>query len=364
MDVWSTSENRGPASSSSAGGSPRLLKSALLVAVLLLCAAAFSASAAEVFLVSSYHEGDMCGRPQCEAALEALKQSGIPDLSFRVYHLDSRRRAGQEVDGDIEKIIADIRERKPALVLTVDDLAFSRLYGEVVRRPSTFLVFTGLNRAIAEYDREIPFLDEKGLPVKNITGVFEYLFMKEQFEMLEVLLRRPLKKVALLHSTDPVGIIVKEQIAGELEGTPYAEMLEFHAAEDAESVLRLAEALGADETLDAWIPVTMSVKNAHGGFLTMGDLAKEMTSRIRKPDLALNVSFTELGFYGGVSVDFYQMGFQTGLMAAKLLKGHSIREIPVENARTSIIAVNRSRLRELGISISGDFAAIVDIFLE
>ena len=336
----------------------------LLLVLGLFCAWSLPASAAEVFLVSSYHEGDMCGQPQYEAAVEALKQSGIPELSFRGYYLDSRRREEKDVDGDIERIIADIRERKPALVFTIDDLAFARLYGEVLRHPSTFLVFTGLNRAVAEYDKAAPFLDGKGLPVKNITGVFEYLFMKEQFEMLEVLLRRPLRKVALLHSIDPVGIILKEQIADELSRTAYGGIVEFHAAEDAESALRLADAIGADDSVDAWIPVTMSVKDSKGGFLTMGDLAKDLTARIRKPDLALNVSFTKLGFYGGVSVDFYQMGFQTGSMAAKLLKGLPIREIPVENAGASIIAINRSRLRELGISIPGDFSAVVDIFLE
>ena len=330
----------------------------------LCCLWSFPATAAEVFLVSSYHEGDMCGQPQYEAVVEALKQSGIPELSFRGYYLDSRRRVGKDIDREIDTIIADIRERKPALVFTIDDLAFARLYGEVLRHPSTFLVFTGLNRAVAEYDKGASFLDEKGLPAKNITGVFEYLFMKEQFEMLEVLLQRPLRKVALLHSVDPVGVILKEQIADELSRTPYAGIVEFHAAEDAESALRLADAIGADDSVDAWIPVTMSVKDSEGGFLTMGDLAKEMTARIRKPDLALNVSFTELGFYGGVSVDFYQMGFQTGSMAAKLLKGLPIREIPVENAGASILAVNRSRLRELGISIPGDFSAVVDLFLE
>ena len=96
----------------------------------------------------------------------------------------------------------------------------------------------------------------------------------------------------------------------------------------------------------------------------MPDLAKPMMSRIRKPDLTLNVSFTELGFYGGVGVDFRQMGFQAGIMAAKLLKGHSIRETPVENARKSLMAINRSRLRELGIPLPGEFSGIVDIFVK
>ncbi len=336
-----------------------------LFACIACCAGAFPSFATEIFIVASYHREDLCGRPQQEAAIEAIRQSDIPDIVFREYFLDSRRRDAKDIDRNVEWVVADIRTRKPALVLTVDDLAFSRLYGEALRLPSMFLVFSGLNRPVREYNARIPFLDEKGRPAKNITGVFEPFFMKEQFEMLEVLLRRPVTRVAVLHSVDPVGMIVRRQIEAELSDTPFRDSVVFHAAEDEAGVLRLAEVIGRDPDVDAWIPAVMTVRKSDGsGRLTLPDLAKAMMSRIRKPDLTLNVSFTELGFYGGVSVDFRRMGFQAGIMAAKLLKGHPIREIPVENARKSLMAVNRSRLRELGIPLPGEFSGIVDIFVK
>jgi len=322
-------------------------------------------SGEEVFFVASYHQGDMCGQPQYDAAMEALEQSALPNLSFRGYYLDSRRRTGEEIQKEIETIIRDIRERKPALVLTVDDLAFAALYEEVLRHPRMYLVFTGLNRFVEEYHAQAPFLDSQGLPSANITGVFEHLFIKEQMEMLEVLLERPVKNVAVLYSADPVGRILKNQIAQELQPTPYGEKIRFYEANNLAEALELAEKIGNDPDLDAWVPVTMSVPNSpEKGFLTMADLAKPLTERIAKPDLALNVSFAELGFYGGVSVNFYQMGFQAGLMGAKLLKGHPIRDIPIENARNSLIAINRSRMQQLKLSLPQEFTAVVDIFLE
>lgn len=318
----------------------------------------------EVFLVASYHNGDMCGQPQYDAAVEALKQSGIPNLTFRGYFLDSRRRTAQEVDRDVAVILSDIRELKPALLLTIDDLAFSRLYGEALNHQDMHLVFTGLNRLVKEYDKEISFLDESGRPNKNITGVFEYLFMREQMEMLEVLLDRPIEQLAVLYSKDPVGIILKNQIKDELEASPYGERMSFFGADNYDEVMEAAEIIGSNEAIDGWIPCTMSVKGRSGGFMTMADLVDPMTSSIRKPDLALNSSFAGLGFYGGVSVDFYQMGFQAGLMAARLFKGGSIGDVPIENARASIIAVNRSRLSELGIPLPQDFSGLVDLFLD
>lgn len=349
-----------------AGKNKRLkLFAGLLSAFVACCAGALPSFATEIFIVASYHREDLCGRPQQEAAVEAIRQSDIPDIVFREYFLDSRRRDAKDVERDVERIIADIDARKPALALTFDDPAFAGLYGEALRRPSMFLVFSGLNGSVQDYDAAIPFLDGAGFPAKNVTGVLEPFFMKEQFEMLEVLLRRPVVRVAVLHSTDPVGMIVRRQIEAELSGTPFRDRVSFHAAADEAGALQLAESIGRDPDVDAWIPAIMTVRRSDGsGRLTLPDLARSMMSRIRKPDLTLNVSFTELGFYGGVSVDFRQMGFQAGIMAAKLLKGHPIREIPVENARKSLVAINTSRMRELGIPLPGEFSGIVDIFVK
>lgn len=348
------------------GFTHRMFKFALFSLVAVLSPGLFldSAWGKEVFLVASYHHGDMCGQPQYDAAVEALRQSGIPDLSFRGYYLDSRRRTAQEIDKDVEAIIGDIRDLKPALVLTIDDLAFSKLYREVLLHRDMFLVFTGLNRSIDEYNAGAPFLDDSGRPNRNITGVFEYLFMREQMEMLEVLLDRPLNKMAVIYSEDPVGLILKDQIRDELGASPYGDRVLFYGVDSYDKVLEVAKLVGSDESVDGWVPGTMSIGDGSGGFMTMDDLVTPMTSLISKPDLALNSSFTGLGFYGGVSVDFYQMGFQAGLMAARLLRGHLIGDIPVEDARASIIAVNRGRLAELGIPLSQELSGLVDLFLD
>ncbi|MCK7580375.1 MAG: hypothetical protein MZV65_35175 [Chromatiales bacterium] len=82
------------------------------------------------------------------------------------------------------------------------------------------MVFTGLNRKLDFYNDKAGFLSNR-TPVANITGVFEYLFMREQFAMLEAVLKRTVRKVAVLYSTDAVGVILKDQILDELKGTPY-----------------------------------------------------------------------------------------------------------------------------------------------
>jgi ABC-type uncharacterized transport system substrate-binding protein len=338
--------------------SPALKRLAAAWAAIFL--AATSALAADILLIASYHETDACGQPQYRAAMDALKQAGFANLSSKGYFLDTRVASKDDVAKAIEQIKRDIRAEKPKLVFTIDDPAFAMLYEDVLRQPETKMVFTGLNRKLDYYNDRARFLSDR-TPVANITGVFEYLFMREQFAMLEVVLNHPVRKVAVLYSTDTVGMILKDQIQDELKGTPYESRIVLFAADDIPTMIRNAKAINDDPGIDAYIPVTMSVPDpADSKRKTMEMVAPTLIKAIRKIDLSLNASFTEYGFFGGVSIDFYQMGFQTGFLATKLLKGGAIRGIPIENAKRSIIAINRTRMRELGIQLGPEARSIVD----
>lgn len=335
-----------------------------LAALGLCMLAVLPAHALDVLLVGSYDQNDACGRPQYEAALEALKQGGFGGLSSKAYFLDQRTASRDDLLKSVEQIKRDIRSIKPRLVLTFDDPAFAMIYEEVLLQKGSQMVFSGVNRRLEDYNERAAFLDGR-MPVANITGVYEYLFMRDQLSMLEAVLKRSVNKVAVLHSTDAVGIILKDQILAELKNTPYASRIVFFAAGDVPAMLAHARTINDDKSIDAYIPVTMSVDDpADGKRKTMVQLAPMLTRSIRKIDLALNSSFAEYGFFGGVSIDFYQMGFQTGFIASKLLKGGAVKGAPVEDARRSIIAINRKRMQELGIRLSPEARSIVDKWIE
>lgn len=335
-----------------------------LGAVLLAAISAGPAAAADVLLVSSYDQNDACGRPQYEAALEALKQGGFAGLSSQSYFLDQRTATREQLQQTVEQIKREIRTTRPKLVFAFDDPAFSMLYEEVLLQPGTRMVFSGVNRRLEDYNERTRFVAGR-TPVANITGVYESLFMRDQLSLLEAVLKRPVNKVALLHSTDPVGIILRDQILGELKDTAYAARIVVLAAEDVPAMLRHARTINDDKAIDAYIPVTMSVPDpADGKRKTMAQLAPQLVAAIRKIDLSLNAAFTEYGFFGGVSIDFYQMGFQTGFVASRLLKGAAVSGAPVEDARRSLVAVNRKRMQQLGIQLSPEARSIVDKWID
>lgn len=334
------------------------------IAMALLSGFVSASQAEDVLLVSSYRQTDACGQPQYKAALDALEQGGMSGLTTKAYFLDARVSSRADMLKTVEQIKQEIRRVRPKLVFTFDDTAFALLYEELLAQPDTQMVFSGLNRDLDYYNARARFMDGR-TPVANITGIFEYLFMQEQLSILEAVLGRPLNRVALLYSTDPVGRILKDQILKELEGTVYAQSVDLFPAEDVPAMLNRARAINDDPDIDAYIPVTMSVLDpADGKRKTMDQLAPLLTGTIRKLDLTLNSSFTEYGFFGGVSIDFYQMGFQSGYLATRLLKGGTIEGAQVENARRSIIAINRRRMEELGISLSPEVRSIVDKWVD
>ena len=336
----------------------------LVLAAALAALSIHPARAVDIFMVASYHAEDACGHPQYEAAMDALHQGGFKNLTSRGYFLDTRVKPKEEVAKAVEQIKLEIRTVKPKFVFTIDDAAFAMLYEEVLKQPETQLVFTGLNRKLSYYNDKARFLNKR-TPVANITGVFEYLFMREQFEMLEAILKKPINKVAVLYSTDAVGPILKDQILDELNGTPYQNKVVLFPAEDIPAMEKAARAIQADKSIDAYIPVTMSVLDpADKTRKTMNKVAPTLTKLISKIDLALNSSFTEYGFFGGVSIDFYQMGFQSGFLATKLLKGSPIKDAQVEDAKRSIIAINRTRMRDLGIRLDAQTQSIVDKWIQ
>lgn len=62
-----------------------------------------------------------------------------------------------------------------------------------------------------------------------------------------------------------------------------------------------------------------------------------------------------------LTIDYYELGYATGLMAAKILKGESkISEMPIEYAATFTKKYNPTIAREMGIQIPADYVAIAE----
>ena len=319
-----------------------------------------------VIIVASYHQEDPCEKLQYAGVISALKSSMSQELKICSYYLDSKRLSMDEVNKKINEVLSAIDKEKPKVIIALDDLAFSVIAPKVIDYEDTFLVFSGINRSLEEYNAKLHFL-QGDKPIKNITGVYECLFMQKQMELLDLILERP-SKVALIYSTDYIGQIAKSQVLRELDNSEYKDRVELFPVTTMKELEAAIQTIASRPDIQAYIPLILSVSPKHPTKKhykqTIEGIAPLLTSKIKKIDLTPNKLFTELGFFGGYSVDFFQMGHQAGLLGVRLLESHPISSLLIEKAKNYKIIVNKKRIKELGIRLNDEILNLVDKFIQ
>ena len=85
--------------------------------------------------------------------------------------------------------------------------------------------------------------------------------------------------------------------------------------------------------------------------VAMANLA-QITDAAKIPVFAADEGMTMTGGVATYSVDYYQLGYQTGLMAAKVLAGEAkIADLAIETQKEIKLTVNEERAKKLGITI-------------
>ena len=61
------------------------------------------------------------------------------------------------------------------------------------------------------------------------------------------------------------------------------------------------------------------------------------------------------GALATIGIDYYKLGYQTGLMAAKILKGEAKPQtMPIEKQKDMKVTINETTAKELGITLPED----------
>lgn len=322
----------------------------------------FAEKKVTVFVVSSYAAHDPCGWPQYEGVVAALVENVVHATDLKTFFLNARHAS----DEAIETKLAEVQEAaaclKPKVIITIDDKAFYEISRVFAGRKDVDIVFSGLNIPIEEYNKQLNFLNGRR-PVKNITGVFEFLHFKRQMDFAATLMGK-IPKVALIHSTDHIGLAGAAQILQELKGTDYEDRVVLYPASDMKQLLRQAEVIAADPDLDSYIPLAINIKQHDGQQTNVCDLALTLIKIIKKPDLVFNSSVTSCGFLGGASVDFRAMGYDAGTMANLILSNVPVSSLEVMNATKWEVVVNQQRLKELFHTPPAKALGIIDRYVE
>ena len=317
-----------------------------------------------VYLVQSYEDDNVCGVPQGEGIIEALKAEYGNDFIIKTHYMNTKtvNSAREAMEADAERVLDEVRLFEPDVVFTVDDNAFREVGLKLVGQ-SFPVVFSGMNAQPEVYNSQRAFLDADGVPNSNVTGVYEKLHVQASLSVMKGLMPDLKKVVALLDET-PTGRAIHIQLRKELENNITGVEMELRHVDTIEGLLKEVEAINNDPSVGAIYNVVLSVKDQAGESVSMKTTFREFLQHSNKPGMALNFAFCKLGLFGGASVDFADMGRMAGEMGIKLMKGHDIASMPIHSPEKYLMTFNNARAKRLGIAIPEEVLSVAVLYTE
>ena len=318
---------------------------------------------AKIFILHSYSKNHVCGQPQHDGVIAALKENGYvtgKDYALEVYYMNSKKKNNTpELIAEQASIALEkIKQFQPDVLVTLDDNAFRTVALPLVDSDID-IVFCGMNGQPEDYNKQVPSIESVKHPGHNITGIYEKLHIVNAVRVHSHIMT-DFQKIRVFVDPSPTGKAIKKQIELEWKDNDLDVQCELKVVETWEEYQEEIIKASADTTVGAIYPIALLLKDKNGKSYTAPEIFSWTTKNSTKPELALNYSFTDLGLFGGAAVDFFAMGKQAGKMVARILNGEQCGSIPIEDATRYALAFNIVRAKQLNIDIPQDILLAAD----
>lgn len=186
-----------------------------------------------------------------------------------------------------------------------------------------------------------------GLVDKNISGVSDMTPISEQLELLKALLPNA-TRIGMVYNASEQNSVVQVELTKE-KAAALGLTVEAVAVTNANEIpLALDALLGKVDVLYTHIDNTLA--SAYGVIIQKADSKKI-------PVLGAVEDYVKQGAIATRGIDNYKVGYQTGLMAARVLKGEDINAIPFETLKETDLILNEKALAAYGIQVPDDLKA-------
>jgi putative ABC transport system substrate-binding protein len=178
-------------------------------------------------------------------------------------------------------------------------------------------------------------------PDKNVTGTSDKVSMEQQLELVKRFLPH-LKKLGVIYTTSEVNSEVQVK---ELEEAAKKQGIEVVKAGISQlSEVQLAAQGLASKTEAMFIPIDNTVVSSFEAVLGAAEQHKV-------PVFASDTDTVKRGAVATYGIDYYQIGKQTGEMAARILKGQKVADTPVEVSKQTELYINETAAAKFGLAI-------------
>ncbi|NLM49046.1 MAG: ABC transporter substrate-binding protein [Epulopiscium sp.] len=273
-----------------------------------------------------------------EGFIAALKDNGY--VEGENLSIDYQNAQGDQ--SNLSTISDRFVSNKVDLVLAIATPAAQSISGKTTEIPI-------LATAVTDYEAA-KLVDSNEAPGGNVTGTTDMNPIKEQIELL-VKLVPDVKTIGLLYTSSEDNSIVQANIAKEVIeslGLSHVEVTVTNSNDVQQATQSIVEQCDAiyiptDNTFASAMPVV------HG-----------VTAESKTPVICGESGMVNNGGLATLGINYYDLGYQTGLMAVKVLKGEAEpATMPIESANKFDFAINGTVAEEIGIEIPDDLKEYV-----
>ena len=189
--------------------------------------------------------------------------------------------------------------------------------------------------------------DEK--PGTNVTGTSDASPVDQQVDLI-LAIKPQTKKIGIVYSSSEVNSQIQAEKMKAYAATKGVEVVEVTVS-NVNDIQQAAQNLVAQNVDAVYTPTDNVVASAIGNLVAITDAAKI-------PVFPAEEGQMKGGGVASYTVDYEKLGYQAGLMAAKILKGEAQPEdMPIETATELKLVINPEKAAQLGLTIPQDLLA-------
>ncbi len=193
---------------------------------------------------------------------------------------------------------------------------------------------------------EAGLADEEGNPIGNITGSSDVLPVKAQLEMIRNLMPDA-KKIGIIYTTSEANSISTIASYKELAGEYGFEIVDSGITAPSEVEMAAADLVGKVDCL-----TNLTDNTVVDALQTVLAAANEK----KIPVFGSEIEQVKAGCVASMGIEYVELGRQTGVMAAKILKGEAkASETPFLSATEAELYVNTAAADSIGMALKEDY---------
>lgn len=184
-------------------------------------------------------------------------------------------------------------------------------------------------------------------PGGHVTGTSDQVPMDKQVELIKKFIP-DIKKLGVIYNSGEVNAGVQVDMIAQITNSMGIEMVKAGITNGSEVQQGTQSLVGKVDAI--LIPIDNTVVSAFEGVLAVAQEAGI-------PVFASDSDTVKRGAVATYGIDYYKMGYQTGEMAARILKGKDPGSLPVEVSKEVALVVNKKALEAFGLDLSEELKA-------